>query len=494
MIIPAYKAAAHLRITLERLAKSTVAHECIVVDDGSPDDTVEVAKSFGAKVLSTGGRRGPAYARNLGAKVATGDVLFFIDADVCVYPETVARVVTEFSQDPRLDALIGSYDDSPQSQDFLSQYKNLMHCYTHQNSRRQACTFWSGCGAIKKTVFEEHSGFSEDYQRPAIEDIELGYRLAQAKRKVLLDPQLQVKHLKAWSFVSLIKTDIFDRGIPWTELILRDKHLPNDLNLQLSQRVSVALVFLLMPVAAVAAIYSGASFLLGLLALFFLLLSGFEAETTWIQNPKAIISTILLVIAIVVLAYLNRSPVLIPPVLLAYVLLFLRHRYAYTNLRRRRMTGLFCGIYIFFVALFVITYLPHHPMVFCFFLLLSIVVLLNTQFYVFLAGRTGRLLALAAIPFHLLFHFYNGISFLIGLSRHLLARFRYRRRRELWRLQTSTCETGDPNLSFARCERLGNFRGARAVSCPDAVFGRPQYPRRAAQRHSEDTRRRRSDF
>ena len=65
-----------------------------------------------------------------------------------------------------------------------------------------------------------------------------------------------------------------------------------------------------------------------------------------------------------------------------------------------------------------IVYLPHHPLVFCFFLVLSIVVLLNSQFYVFLAGRTGRLLALAAIPFHLLFHFYNGISFLIGAVRH----------------------------------------------------------------------------
>jgi glycosyltransferase involved in cell wall biosynthesis len=422
VIIPAYNASSYLRVCLEHLAHSTAEHECIVVDDGSTDNTRQVAENHGAKVLSTEGRRGPAYARNLGAKAATGDILFFIDADVCVHPDTVGRVLAEFKQDPHLDALIGSYDDSPRSQDFLSQYKNLMHCFTHQNSKRQACTFWSGCGAIKKAVFEEHSGFSVNYERPAIEDIELGYRLKLAKRKVVLDPELQVKHLKAWSFVSLVKTDIFDRGIPWTELILRDKHLPNDLNLQLSQRVSVALVFLLMPVTVLAAIYSGASFLLGLLALFFLMLSGFEAETTWIQNPKAIISTILLVVAIAVLAYWNRSPVLIPPVLLAYVLLFLRHRYAYTNLRRRRMTGLFCGIYIFFVALFVITYLPHHPLVFCFFLLLSIVVLLNTQFYVFLAGRTGRLLALAAIPFHLLFHFYNGISFLIGLSRHLLGR------------------------------------------------------------------------
>ncbi len=51
-----------------------------------------------------------------------------------------------------------------------------------------------------------------------------------------------MKHLKRWTFWGLVKTDVLDRGIPWTELILRDANMPDDLNLQLSQRVSVALV------------------------------------------------------------------------------------------------------------------------------------------------------------------------------------------------------------------------------------------------------------
>jgi hypothetical protein len=126
--------------------------------------------------------------------------------------------------------------------------------------------------------------------------------------------------------------------------------------------------------------------------------------------------------AITSMALYNASEWLLPPVLLAYALLFLRHRYAFTSERRRHITGLVCGGYLLFVILFVVIYLPHHPLMFCFFLLLSIIILLNSQFYVFLAGRTGRLLALAAIPFHLLFHLYNGISFLIGGARHLARR------------------------------------------------------------------------
>jgi glycosyltransferase involved in cell wall biosynthesis len=423
VVIPVYNSQETLRSCLEHLRQSVLTdYECIVVDDGSTDASAEVAQQFGATVLATGRRSGPAYARNLGASKASGDILFFIDADVCVYPQTLTRVLVNFEQDPELTAVIGSYDDLPESQDFLSLYRNLMHCYVHHQSRREACSFWSGCGAIRKSVFHEYSGFDESYDRPAIEDIELGYRLTRDKKKLLLDTSIVVKHLKRWSFFSLVKTDIMDRGIPWTELILRDKFLPNDLNLQLSQRVSVALVFLLLGVAAAAAWYAGSAFILMLLTILFLTLAQFEVETTWHTQPKAKIATTLLIASIIGLAYYNNTKWLIPPVLLAYGLLFLRHRYSFTTLRRRRITGAVCGAYLAFVMLFVAVYLPHHPLVFCFYLLLSFVVILNSQFYVFLAGRTGRLLALAAVPFHLLFHFYNGISFLIGGAKHLFRR------------------------------------------------------------------------
>jgi len=423
VIVPVYNSAGYLRKCLEHLRRSSVSdYECIVVDDGSTDTSADVARQFGVTVLSTDRRRGPAFARNLGAKSAKGEILFFIDADVCVASNTLDRVSANFEQDPDLAAVMGSYDDEPDSQDFLSLYKNLMHCYVHHNSRREACTFWSGCGAIRKRVFHEASGFDESYDRPAIEDIELGYRLKSAGKKLALDTSILVRHLKRWSFFGLVKTDILDRGIPWTELILRDRHLPNDLNLQLSQRVSVALVFLLIAVAGFTALYEGRPFVLALLTLLFLFLAQFGVESTWKSQPKAVIGTLVLVSSIVYLAYQNNSRWLIPPVLLAYALLFIRHRYAFVSARRRKITGFFCGGYLLFVMLFVLVYLPHHPLVFCCYLVLSVIILLNTQFYVFLAGRTGRLLGLAAIPFHLLFHFYNGISFIIGIVRHLFRR------------------------------------------------------------------------
>ncbi|MBI5083979.1 MAG: glycosyltransferase family 2 protein [Acidobacteria bacterium] len=235
VVIPAYNARETLELCLGNLMESQPSppYECLVVDDGSTDGSAEIAARYGARVLSTGGRKGPAYARNIGARAAAGNVLLFLDADVTVHPDTVELVRSAFAADPKLDALMGSYDDAPGTEDFLSQYRNLMHCFTHQTSRREACTFWSGCGAIRKDLFLEHGGFDEEFGRPAIEDIELGYRLQQAGRKLMLDREIQVKHLKRWTFLNLLKTDVLDRGIPWTELILRDQRMPNDLNLQL---------------------------------------------------------------------------------------------------------------------------------------------------------------------------------------------------------------------------------------------------------------------
>ena len=420
LVIPVFNGGAFLPSCLDHLSRSTAPYECIVVDDGSTDDSAEIARRFGIKVIPTGGRWGPARARNLGAKNAAGDIVFFIDSDVCVSPDTIERLLAHFDEDPNLDALIGSYDDSPGAKDFLSQYRNLMHCYTHQRGRHQASTFWSGCGAIRKHVFYEYSGFDESYDRPAIEDIELGYRLKHNGKKLMLDPTLQVKHLKAWSFFNLVKTDVMDRGIPWTELILRDECIPNDLNLQLSQRVSVVLAFLVVAVTMASAILIGAPFLAPLFALLFLLLSRYEASTPFNLRFKSTLGVIVLLTAIVVLSWRSGNLWVAPPAFLAYGLIFFRHRYAYKLKGRSKVMRVASGVFLLLAIAFVITCLPNHPLVFGLFAILITLILLNSQFYLFLARKRGRLFALAAIPFNLMFHFYNGVSFAVGMAKHHL--------------------------------------------------------------------------
>ena len=242
MIIPVFNGADTLQRCLRALFDSRCPpDECIVIDDGSTDNSVTISRLFNATVLSTGGRFGPSKARNLGAREAQGDILLFIDSDVELHIDALRRIVDHFESDPALDALIGSYDDAPGDPGFVSQFKNLMHAFVHHQGNNQASTFWCGCGAVRRAVYLAHGGLDESYAKPSIEDIELGYRMRAAGRKLLLDPQVLCKHLKTWTLGNLIRTDIFQRGIPWTQLILRSKSLPNDLNLKQSQRLSVVL-------------------------------------------------------------------------------------------------------------------------------------------------------------------------------------------------------------------------------------------------------------
>jgi glycosyltransferase involved in cell wall biosynthesis len=424
VVIPVKNGERELGRCLEALRRSVHQdYECIVVDDGSSDRSAEVAERFGVRVIRSQSSLGPAAARNRGAREARGDILFFIDADVCVGPDSVGRVAENFAADPELDAVIGSYDDSPEAADFLSQYKNLMHSFVHQSAQESASTFWSGCGAMRRAVFEQYSGFSEDYKRPAIEDIELGYRLTAGGRKILLDKGLLVKHLKAWSFWRLLKTDILDRGIPWTELILRDANMPNDLNVQISQRISVALVYVLLLAVAGMAVHFRGLFLVPVLLLLLLLLSAYWFHDWHLaRNRVRLLASIAVTVGgSILLAWQHHMLALIPPLFVTLALIFLQHRFL-RGTAHWRIYSVVTGLCLAGTIGFILSFMPNHPMVVLPFVVLLVVLFINSQFYVFLRGRKSFLFALTAIPFHLLYHFYNGISFCAGTILYWLRR------------------------------------------------------------------------
>jgi glycosyltransferase involved in cell wall biosynthesis len=254
VIVPVHNGGEDLQRCLQGLAASTrPPDEVIVVDDGSSDGSAAQGAALAARVVATtAGPRGPAYARNRGAEAATGDVLVFVDADVVVHTDTLARIEAILVGEPEVAALFGSYDDDPPARDPASLYKNLLHHYVHQHGEREAGTFWAGCGAVRRAVFLAAGGFDQGYARPSIEDIELGVRLRQAGHHIRLCPEVQATHLKRWTLASLWRTDIFARAIPWTRLILRQGRLSSDLNLNRRNRLGALAAWALLGCALLA--------------------------------------------------------------------------------------------------------------------------------------------------------------------------------------------------------------------------------------------------
>ncbi len=242
VIVPVLNGGRDLAACLDALEASTFrSFEILVVDDGCTDTTEALVRCRGAVYLRTIGHCGPAAARNLGVRHARGEILVFVDSDVVLPGGALKRIAQHFRRAPKLAGVFGSYDDSPFALNFVSQYKNLLHHHVHQNSATQSTTFWTGCGAIRADVFRAVGGFDEKlYPRPTIEDIELGARLHQHGFHVILDKHLQVKHRKHWTFRSMVASDIFDRAIPWSRLILARGPMPRDLNLTYSARFSGA--------------------------------------------------------------------------------------------------------------------------------------------------------------------------------------------------------------------------------------------------------------
>ncbi|MGF1569268.1 MAG: glycosyltransferase [Nodosilinea sp.] len=273
IIIPVYNGGDAFKACLQSLkthlpAVDDLSTEVIVVADGCTDGSDQQAEKFGATVLRTASPGGPARARNLGAQRAKGELLFFIDADVTIHADTIPQVASLFKSDEKLAAAIGSYDDSPGAANFLSQYKNLFHHYTHQTGRAEASTFWGACGIIRHKAFKAVGGFDERYRKPSIEDIELGYRLKRKGYSIRLCKDIHVKHLKRWEPISLLRAEFFYRALPWTELLIRQQQMMvNDLNIKVSSRISIILVFAFLIISILSFFWPQALILSGLIAI-----------------------------------------------------------------------------------------------------------------------------------------------------------------------------------------------------------------------------------
>jgi hypothetical protein len=261
VIVPVLNGAKILPKTLGALVGSDLPREfweLVVVDDGSRDDTVTVAAEHADSIVRLAGRpHGPSYARNRGAEVARGEILVFIDADVVVHSDTLRRFAWAFADHADVAAVFGSYDAHPPSPGLVSQYRNLLHHYVHQQNAGDAETFWAGCGAIRRAAFLDAGMYNEwHFSRPQIEDIELGHRLRDHGHRIVLRPEIQGTHLKRWSLGNVLATDLKDRGVPWTRLLIRrgEATEAKSLNLAMKEKVCTVLVWLALVATVVAAV------------------------------------------------------------------------------------------------------------------------------------------------------------------------------------------------------------------------------------------------
>jgi len=248
VVMPVYNAAATLAECLTRLCNSTFADfEIVMVDDGSTDQSRAIAANFPVRVVPTAGRVGPAAARNVGARAAEGDVLFFVDSDVMVRPDTIGRIAAALERGDA-EGVIGVQAADMRHRDLPSQYKNIWMRWTYVRKTGDVPLFYTTAAAIRRDAFVRAGGFDQGYATPNVEDTAFGQRLAHLGVRVRVDPELEVEHVKHYSLASLLRTD-YMRAVSLTRLKLRQPQdlAQNNTSVPGSYMVSVPLATLATP-------------------------------------------------------------------------------------------------------------------------------------------------------------------------------------------------------------------------------------------------------
>ena len=242
VVVPAHQAADTLGPCLEALAVAGFAPGQITVsDDGSRDATARIAAAAGVRLVRSERARGAAAARNAGAADVPGEVILFVDADVCAAPDARRVIARRLAAEPGTAAVFGAYDDDPAAPGTVSRFRNLLHRHVHLESAGEVASFWTGLGAVRRPAFEAAGRFDEG--RRMMEDVAFGMTLARMGERIVLDPALQGKHLKRWTLAGMARTDLHDRAIPWAELLIQEgARLPEGFNVGWAGRASVLAV------------------------------------------------------------------------------------------------------------------------------------------------------------------------------------------------------------------------------------------------------------
>lgn len=245
VVMPVYNAEKLLDECLAALrASEGTDYEILVVDDTSTDRSREIAAAAGCRVLPSGGRLGPAGARNVGVAEASGDILFFVDSDVIVRPDTLRRLAEAFAEDATLDGIIAVQAPAMRFRNLCSRYKNLWMYYTYvRRAGEDVPLFYTTAAAIRRQVFVDSGGFDLNYTNPNVEDTDFGQKLGRLGYRIRVLPDLEVEHVKGYDLRGLLRVD-FLRSMSLARLKLRkraDTGTANDTSVPTGYIVSVPL-------------------------------------------------------------------------------------------------------------------------------------------------------------------------------------------------------------------------------------------------------------
>lgn len=220
IIIPSYNSLTTLGECLESIKKLDYDnYEIIVVDDCSTDGSDIIAEKFLCRFVRLKKNSGPATARNVGAEIANGEILFFTDTDIILTPNTLKLAEIYLRDNSDQAAFMGSFNPKMRFKNLASQYKHLYLCYYYLKQFGKIHTLDTSFTFIKKGIFKEIGGFDSTLGKIS-EDVDLGMRLVKRGYKIGICRNIEAEHIKYYSMAGFLKVD-FIRGKKMSKLFFK---------------------------------------------------------------------------------------------------------------------------------------------------------------------------------------------------------------------------------------------------------------------------------
>lgn len=182
IVVATRNRAARLRALLESLAaQEGPAHEVVVVDDASGDDTPVVIAGAAVRGLRLDAQSGPGPARNAGWHAGTGGLVAFIDDDCVAQPGWLGALHAAHERDP--GAIVqGRTEPDPREAHLLSAFARSQSVHG-PGPWLQTCNI-----AYPRALLEQLGGFDESFHTTPGEDTDLGWRAIEAGTRVVYEP------------------------------------------------------------------------------------------------------------------------------------------------------------------------------------------------------------------------------------------------------------------------------------------------------------------
>jgi glycosyltransferase involved in cell wall biosynthesis len=225
VVIPNYNSSKTIGKCLKAVLSSKYDRfEVIVVDDCSSDSSVDMISKFPCRLIRLENHAGASKARNIGAKESSGEIIFFIDAD-CLVSEDTLSIVNKAVTARKNTVIGGSYTPLPYDGNFFSVFQSVFINY-FELKLREPDYIATHSMAIEKIVFQRNGGFPEKFL-PIIEDVEFSHRLRRAGYKLLMAPDILVRHIFNFTLWKSLR-NAFRKSRYWVMYSLGNRDLFKD--------------------------------------------------------------------------------------------------------------------------------------------------------------------------------------------------------------------------------------------------------------------------